>query len=144
MSDSASPDSPDEPSAELDDTPPSDGDTNDRTTRWPLWVGLTIGLLVLVVVIALVARPDDPTYDDASRERFLSACTADAGEPARSTCECLYDRIVATVPFDRFELISEDLEREAQGLPADEPLPLPDDVQAMLDECVAAAAPASN
>jgi hypothetical protein len=143
MSESATPASADEPPAELDDTPPSDGDSPSRS-RWRLWVGLAVGVLVLVVIVALVARPDDPTYDDASRERFLSACTADAGEPVQSTCECLYDRIVATVPFDRFELISEDLEREAQGLPADEPLPLPDDVQAMLDECVAAAAPASN
>jgi hypothetical protein len=103
---------------------------------WYLWAGLGVAVVLVVVVIALVARPSDPTYDDASRDRFLEACTADAGEPVRSTCECLYDRIQASVPYDRFELISDDLRREAEGMPPDAPLELPDDVQAMLDACL--------
>jgi hypothetical protein len=116
-----------------------EGERSDPASRrpWYLWAGLGMAAVLVVVVIALVARPSDPTYDDASRNRFLDACTADAGEPARSTCGCLYDRIQASVPYDRFELISDELRREAEGLPPDAPLELPDDVQAMLDECLA-------
>jgi hypothetical protein len=105
---------------------------------WYFWTALAVLGVVVVVVIAAAVRPraqDD--YDDATRERFVAACTADGGEPVRSTCVCLYDEIVEHVPFDRFELLDDELATEVQD-GADAPLTLPGDVQALLDECVAA------
>lgn len=126
---------------EPDDAPGSDPEATaaPRSSRrpWYLWAGIAAALIVVVVVVALVARPSDPTYDDASRDRFLESCTRDGGDPARPTCECLYGRIVASVPYDRFELVNEDLARQLETLPEDEPLELPDDFQVMLDECIA-------
>jgi hypothetical protein len=124
----------------------TEGDTQSPSSSrpWYLWAGLVALGLAALVVVAIAVRPDSQDdYDDAVRDRFLAACTTDGGEPVRNTCVCLYDAMVANVPFDRFELLDESLAAETQDR-SDAPLELPDDVQAMLDECVAAAAPASN
>jgi hypothetical protein len=110
--------------------------------RWYLWVGLAVALLaVMVAVIAVIAavrpRPQSD-YDDAVRDRFISGCTAQGGAPVQDTCECLYGQIEQNVPFDRFEVIDAMLAAQLQAATAPgQPLELPDDVNAMLQDCVA-------
>jgi hypothetical protein len=105
--------------------------------RWI--VGSIVGVVLLVAVVAVVAavrpRPQSD-YDDAVHDRFLGACTAQGGEPVRDTCECLYGEIEQNVPFDRFELLDESLATQTQSTAPDQPLQLPDDVDAMLQDCV--------
>lgn len=106
-------------------------------SRWRWYVGLGAAALVLVAVVAVIRpRPQDD-YDETIRDRFVAACTADGGDGVRPTCECLYDRLQGEVPFDRFELIDQTLALQVDSTP-DVPLTLPDDVQAMLDGCIAA------
>jgi hypothetical protein len=119
----------------VDPEPPP---TSSRSARpWYFWVALGVLVAITAIVVAFAVRPtpqDD--YDDAVRDRFLAACTARGGDPVRETCMCFYDRIVAEVPFDRFELLDETLAIQTASTP-DEPLQIPDDMEAMLDDCVA-------
>lgn len=99
-------------------------------------VAALAALAVVVVAIAAAVRPrPQADYDDATRARFVDACMTNGGEPVRNICVCVYDRIVQTVPFDRFEVIDELLGSQLQAAPG-QPLDLPDDVAAMLQECV--------
>jgi hypothetical protein len=106
--------------------------------RWYLSVGLAVVALVVVIAIVAAVRPKRQTdYDDAVRDRFLAACTAQGGEPVQDTCGCLYDQIEQNVPFDRFELLDDTLAGEVQASAPDQPLELPDDINAMLQGCIA-------
>lgn len=108
--------------------------------RWYRWAPIAIGVLIVAVAAGiLIARSgtqDD--YDEAVQRRFLDACTGQGGEPVRDTCECFYDRIEQTVPFDRFEDLDESLAAEASGTASGQPLNLPPDIDALLQECVTA------
>ena len=56
----------------------------------------------------------------------------------QDTCECLYDEIEQNVPFDRFEVMDELLAAQLQAATGPgQPLDLPDDVNAMLQDCIA-------
>jgi hypothetical protein len=106
--------------------------------RWYLWAGLAVLILVAAIAVAAVVRPKPQTeYDAAVHDRFLAACTAQGGEPVQDTCECLYGQIEQNVPFDRFELLDDTLASEAQAGGPDQPLELPDDINAMLQGCIA-------
>lgn len=103
-----------------------------------LWLGIAaaaIAAVVVAVVLLVVVRPADPGYDDATRQRFLDACTAEGGDAVAGTCGCLYDRMAADLPFERFEAVDELL--AAETVEAGQPLALPADVQALLDACLA-------
>lgn len=103
---------------------------------WLVWVAAAAVVVVAAgVVLALTRSSGTATYDDASRARFLDACTADSGPPARPACACLYDRIVTSVSFSRFEQVSADL--AAAGTPAGQPVTLPPDIDQMRAACVA-------
>lgn len=108
--------------------------------RVPLWAWIAGVLAVVIiavgVIVAVTGSGDEPTYDDATRQRFLDACTAEGGEPVRNECECWYDAIVAEVPFDRFEEVDDQLTAEQAGRQPGTPLQLPADFQALLDPCV--------
>lgn len=75
-----------------------------------LWmIALAVGAFALVILVVVLVRrtspppPTGPTgYDSGTRAAFIDACTANAGEPLRHACECTYDKISATVPFDRY------------------------------------------
>lgn len=101
-----------------------------------LWLGIAavaVAAAVVAVVLLVVVRPDRSGYDDATRQRFLEACTADGGEAVAVTCGCLYDALVDSLPYERFE----EVDRALLDQPAEPgiPLTLPADVQALLDEC---------
>lgn len=112
--------------------------TEPRSQRpWYLWAAVGAAVLIVVVVVAAIVRPrPQSSYDDAVRDRFLEACTAQGGNSVRDTCECLYGRIEQSVPFDRFELLDETLSIQTQTSAAGQPLNLPDDIDGMRQECV--------
>jgi hypothetical protein len=104
---------------------------------WYVWAGAGVAVLILVVVVAAIVRPrPQSSYDDTVRDRFLEACTAQGGNAVQDTCECFYDKIEQNVPFDRFELLDETLAVQTQTSAPGEPLNLPDDIDAMRQECV--------
>jgi len=101
-------------------------------------VALVIGALVVAAVVVVLTRPESTTadYSDRDRSDFLAACTADGGEPVQGTCECIYDRLVEHVPYERY--LEVDAQLAAQGSANGQPLELPDDVHAVVAGCVPA------
>lgn len=100
-------------------------------------VGLVTLIAVAVAVVALVViRRDRSTaaYSDRDRSDFLAACTADGGQPVQGTCECIYERLVDQVPYDRYREIDARLAAEDTG--PGQPLELPDDVRDLVAGCV--------
>ncbi|MFN8040531.1 MAG: hypothetical protein U0Q07_15060 [Acidimicrobiales bacterium] len=91
-------------------------------------------VVVVIVVVAVVARPA-PTYSDATRQRFLAACTADGGADVQGPCGCLYDKLSATMPYDRFVDVDQQLKAQFPSTPQGQDLSLPPDVQAALEAC---------
>jgi hypothetical protein len=105
--------------------------------RWAWIAGAAVLLVVVVGVIAGAASSSsEATYDDAVRDRFLSACTEDGGDPVRSTCECIYAKVEAEIPFDRFEEIDAQLAEQAGAREPGAPLELPSDIEAIRVACV--------
>lgn len=101
-------------------------------------------LVTAVVVLAVVAfgglfalrrsaQPDG--YDEAVRAAFMADCVADGGEPVRVACGCVWDGLVATVPFDRFVEVDEQLAPLVATNPARTPLELPDDIGTLVRSC---------
>ena len=105
---------------------------------WLVVAGLGGAAVVAVVVAVLVTRDGTGGYDQTTRANFMAACTAEGGDPVAPTCECIYDELVSTVPYERFVEVDEQLTRVAAP---EGDLSLPDDVAAIVEGCVAAATP---
>ncbi len=101
---------------------------------WIIGAAVAVVVVVVVVVVALVARPA-PGYGDATRQRFLAACTADGGADAQGPCGCIYDKLSATMPYDRFVDVDQQLKAQFPSTPQGQALSLPPDVQAAVDAC---------
>lgn len=104
--------------------------------RVPWWMVAVGGLaaVAIVVGIILVSTSSGPTatYDEATEQRFLASCTADGGDPVRPACQCLYSEIVASIPYERFvELSDQLLDAEAAG----EAFVLPPEIEALVPAC---------
>ena len=81
-------------------------------------------LAVAFLVLGLTAcGSDEPTeYSDASREAFLAACTDPETDSLlqQRICQCVYDEAEASIPFERFREINDELaDLEEPGLPDD-------------------------
>ncbi|MFV0258549.1 MAG: hypothetical protein ACK5PP_08905 [Acidimicrobiales bacterium] len=74
-------------------------------------------------------------YSDAGKEAFLAACTDPDLDPrvVRDVCECTYDRVERTIPYDQFA----DAE---QRLILDPVAPLPDAMAEIMADCLVAEA----
>lgn len=98
-------------------------------------VGLAAILIVIAVTIGVVLglRRSSATYDGASHDRFIAACTADGGEPVRDTCECIWEGIVSTIPFERFVRIDRELRGQAVS---GKDLEMPDEIDSIREDCV--------
>lgn len=69
-------------------------------------------------------------YSNSVREDFVNGCVEGAGQGSgdpQQVCQCTYRALEADVPFDRFKDVNEDL--------TEDPGPLPDQFQAILDRC---------
>lgn len=108
---------------------------------WYLGAAAAVVALAAAVTVVIVGRAEPLGYDGATRAEFMAACTADGGPPVEPVCGCIYDELVATVPYDRFALLDEQLRALTTDLPQALPVELPDDVQAIVDGCVARVGP---
>lgn len=95
---------------------------------------LAVAVVAIVMGVVLVSRDSGPTatYDAGTEQRFLDSCTADGGDPVRPACQCLYNEIVAAIPYARFEELSEQL---VAASTAGEPFVLPSEIQALVPAC---------
>jgi hypothetical protein len=107
-----------------------------RLSRWTWVAAAAVVAAIVVVVLIAVTGSDEQGYDDGVRANFLEVCTADGGEPVRSTCECLYEGVEREIPFDEFERIDAELAAQADQRQPGAPLDLPAEVQAILDRCL--------
>lgn len=89
----------------------------------PGLLALALVPLLLVTAAGCGGEEEDPGYTAERQVEFLEACEASASE---DTCRCAWDRIVATVPAERFVEESEDL--AAGG-------PLPEDLAEIASAC---------
>lgn len=55
-------------------------------------------------------------YNATIEQNFMNSCTSDA-EPGPDVCQCAYDKIEATVPFERFVEIDEELNQNPDARP---------------------------
>lgn len=69
-------------------------------------------------------------YTSENREAFLASCTDATGDSRtiRDICECAYERIERTIPFDEFVALDDSLALDALT-------PLPDSVSTILADC---------
>jgi len=65
-------------------------------------------------------------YNATIEANFMNSCTADA-QPGQAACQCIYDQIEATVPFDRFVEIDQQL--------TDDPSARPQELIDIFDQC---------
>lgn len=96
-------------------------------------------LPALGLVLALLAAcggggTDD--YDADFEAGFLSTCETAVGADQEAVCQCTYDRLVETVPYERAERIDRRLRDDPEA-------PLPDDIADLIAGCVAFSVPPS-
>lgn len=94
--------------------------------------GIAAFVMAAILVGLLMGGGEARDYDDEVRAEFLAVCTADGGEGVTETCVCLYDGIRAELDYDEFAELDAELAAAAEP---GEPLELPDEVQAILDDC---------
>lgn len=119
-----------------------EGDDKQGSGRWArtsrrrkllLAVGAAVVIAAVIAAVVLITRQPAADYDDVSRARFIEACTADGGESVSATCECIYEGIVSTVPYSRFDEVDRQL-RERD--PSTGPVELPADIDSIRQDCV--------
>jgi hypothetical protein len=102
---------------------------------------IALAALVIAAGVGLVLVMADgdespPTYTAATRDAFLEACTARGGDDVAEGCSCLYDAIVAEIPYEQYRAVSDEL---LEAPPASGPLPLPEEFDPLLRACRRAA-----
>ena len=103
-----------------------------RRRRLPWYLAAAaVASVVAVALLVVLGRAEQPDYGPDTRAEFLAACTEDGGAPVEPACRCIYDELVASVPY----------RSTAAELPAGVPLEVPDDVQAIIEGCVARVGP---
>ena len=75
-------------------------------------------------------------YGGEFRDGFLASCNAAVGEGKEPVCECTYDRLEETVPFERADRLDQRLQDSPERA-------LPDDIAELISGCVAASVPPS-
>jgi hypothetical protein len=107
-------------------------------TNRMLWIAAAVLAVVgLVGLVVLFGRGDDggggggssssstPAtsaieesggYNATIERNFMDSCTAN-DEPGQAVCQCAYDKIEATVPFDRFVEIDDELNDNPEARP---------------------------
>lgn len=126
-----------------DGGPPPDDLAGDDTTgsgpsrrrRVIVGTGVVVALLVAGLVAVLAWPTDASGYTDEVEANFMAACTADGGDDVEPVCGCLYDEIVDTIPYDRFEEVNDALETE-RAADADASIQLPADFDEIRATCV--------
>ena len=90
-------------------------------------VALGVGLLAVGACGSDVTATN---YTDENREAFLASCTVPGEDPTliRDVCECTYEKIEASIPFDEFVAIEERLLLDTLA-------PLPDEITALMADC---------
>ncbi len=76
---------------------------------------------ILALVLAGCGGEEITDYRPEDRTEFLQACTI-PGEDSilvTSVCGCVYDRLEATVAFERFEELSDELDNAEDGTVAE-------------------------
>jgi hypothetical protein len=101
-----------------------------------LWIAAgvlaVVGLIGLILLFGQGGGDDDSggtttseatsTTEEASgynadiEANFMNSCTETA-QPGQAVCQCIYDKIVATVPFDRFVEIDQQLNEDENARP---------------------------
>jgi hypothetical protein len=86
------------------------------------------------LVLAACGGEDAGGYSPEVEETFIEGCLANSGDgltdaKAREFCQCAYDDVEATVPFEEFE--------EYDAKTREDPnTPLPPRINAVLERCV--------
>ena len=99
---------------------------------------LLVGLMAGVAVLPLASCGEETTADgftEANRDAFVTACTDPSVDDrlVRDVCECAYEQLAATLPYDRFVELEDTLRIDSLAA-------LPDDVAALIADCVVAEA----
>jgi hypothetical protein len=123
--------------------------------RSSIGVVLAVSVIVFAVVLGVIvvlrqpSPPSTASYDDATRSAFVSSCVSGGGE-TRPTCECAYDKIVQSIPYDRYLELNrqiDDQRRAVQAGSTEAPggtgmaprstTALPNDIEVMIVSCIA-------
>jgi hypothetical protein len=95
---------------------------------------LPVPVAAVVVLLSVAGCTDDAGdaagYRVTNREAFVAACTDPAVDDrvVRDVCECTYDRIEESLPYEQFVELEESLR-------IDSLIPLPDEVSDLVAEC---------
>jgi len=93
-------------------------------------------LLGTLVLLAACGGGGGSEYGGDFETGFVGSCEAAVGDGQEAVCQCAYDRLEQTVPFERAERLDRRLRDDPES-------PLPDDVAALIAGCVAGAVPPS-
>ena len=85
--------------------------------------------VVLAAVVTVAAcggggHGDKGGYTAERRDAFVQACATGA---SRQVCRCYWDRLAATVPYDRFVALDRQIRKD--------PSAVPDDIAALAASC---------
>jgi hypothetical protein len=94
---------------------------------------LVLGPLAVVALAAGCGGEGGSGYDGDFEAGFLRTCEAATGND-EALCQCTYDRLESSVPFERAERLDRRLRDDPESA-------LPDDVADLIAGCVAGAVP---
>lgn len=97
---------------------------------------LPVLLGALVVLLVACGGGGGDEYDGDFEAGFLESCNAAVGEGQEAVCQCTYDRLRESVPFERAERLDRRLREDPESA-------LPDDVAQLISTCVAFSVPSS-
>jgi hypothetical protein len=95
--------------------------------------GLVVGGTAALAVLAGCGGESEEGYGGEFRDGFLDTCEVATGGNT-AVCECTYQRLEQSVPFDRAERLDRRLRDDPESA-------LPDDVAELIAGCVAGAVP---